>query len=362
VIRSPAPSREFTLLARCCSWNFATSGDAAPDTSGPLDWQRLIRLSRYHRVQGLAWNAISKAEVPSEVADELAADARSIAATNLAIVRECGELSEAFARVGMPLLFLKGLSLGALAYRNPLLKMGWYVDLLIDPGDLPAAADLLTSRGFAVREPPPATELMTWHRRSKESLWTRADGLHIELHTRLADNPDLIPSLDVHSSTQRVAVTPDIHLATFRRDELFAYLCVHGASSAWFRLKWASDLAALIHGRPEGEIDRLYRRSQELGAHRAAAQALLVTDTLFGSLAGTGLRQTLAGNWPNRLLATAALHQLAGRPDEREPTEAPFGTLRIHWTQLLLKPGLGFALSEAGRQISDVLHRQAAWA
>jgi hypothetical protein len=225
--------------------------------------------------------------------------------------------------------------------------------------DLGAAIDVLTNRGFTVREPASAVQLESWHERSKESTWNRPDGLHVELHIRLADNPGLIPTLGIHSNTQRVEVIPGVSLTTLAGDGLFAYLCIHGASSAWFRLKWISDFAALIHGLPAGEVERLYRRSQDLGAHRAAAQALLVADALFGSLEGTNLRQRLANNAPSRLLAIAALRQLTGRGEPREPTETIFGTLRIHWTQLLLKPGFGFALSEAARQLGDVVHRRA---
>jgi hypothetical protein len=347
---------EFALLTGCCRCNFANSSGEPPKVGGAIDWQRFAELARYHRVQGLAWNALSKGDVPADVADALSADARSIAAANLAIARECSELSDAFARAGVPLIFLKGLTVGALAYRNPLLKMGWDIDLLIDPADLAAARDLLAGRGFALREPSSPEQVIEWHRWSKESVWTRADGLHVELHTRLADNGRLIPSLSVHSPSQRAEVV-GVSLATLALDELFAYLCVHGASSAWFRLKWISDLAGLIHGRPGSEIERLWRRSQELGASRAAVQALLVADALFGSLAGTGLRENLAREWPNRVLADAALRQITG--PTREPTEKPLGTLRIHWTQLLLKPGLGFAFNEAGRQIGDLLHRRA---
>lgn len=356
-MRRCAQSKEFALLTRCCSSNFANASDGAPDVAASIDWKRFAELARHHRVQGFAWNGLSKADLPTEVAEALSSDARSIAATNLAIARECGVLSETFAGAGVPLIFLKGLTVGALAYRNPLLKMGWDIDLLIDPADLAAARDLLAGRGFALREPSSPEQVIEWHRWSKESVWTRADGLHVELHTRLADNRSLIPSLDVHSPTQRVEVTPGISLPTFATEELFAYLCVHGASSAWFRLKWISDLAGLIHGRPGSEIDRLWRRSQEFGADRAAAQALLVADALFGSLAETSLREELAREWPNRVLAAAALRQLTG--PTREPSEKPLGTLRIHWTQLLLKPGLGFAFNEASRQIGDVLHRRA---
>lgn len=340
---------EFSLLLSCCAWNFAGSRDDRPELPGDLGWPDFVKLARFHRVQGLAWNALapSAASLPPYVAETLSADARSIAATNLAISRECVELTDAFARSALPLLFVKGLTVAALAYRSPMLKMGWDIDLLIDPVDLERAAEVLAARGFSLNLPSSLAELEAWHSRSKESVWNRSDGLHVELHTRLADNHALIPSFSVRSPSQQVEIAPGARLFTLAQDELFSYLCVHGASSAWFRLKWISDLAGLIARRPVDEVDRLYRRGQELGAARAAGQALLVAHRLFQ----TPLPDFVIDG-ATRRLADAALRQLA---ESTEPTERPLGTWRIHWTQLLLKSGLAFKTGEIVRQARDAI-------
>jgi hypothetical protein len=95
----------------------------------------------------------------------------------------------------------------------------------------------------------------------------------------------------------------------------------------------------------------MYESSQALGADRAAGQALLLADRLYGSLSETGLREKLAADRATRWLAEAAYAQLTGRP--REPTSVRFGTWRIHLTQFALKRGLGFKLSEFTRQTRD---------
>ena len=353
---------EFSLLVRSCRWNFASAdGRSRCDIPTSLNWNLLVDLARRHRVQGLAWNALAKqaSHVPGDAQAALSSEAMAIAATNLGIAREYGALQADFQNSGIPLLFLKGLTVGALAYHSPMLKMGWDIDLLIDPADLSAATDLLTRRGYSLRLPSTRGQLDSWHARSKESVWIRDDCLNVELHTRLADNRRLIPSLHVQSPRQTVEVAPGIALPTLAGDELFAYLSVHGASSAWFRLKWISDFAALVHGRDADEILRLYSRSQELGAGRAAGQALLLADALFDVLGGSpALRQQLRSDRATRLLSSAALRMLT--KGIREPTEQPFGTLTIHWTQFLLQPGPGYMLSEFRRQLESVVTRQSA--
>ncbi|MGZ2411608.1 putative nucleotidyltransferase-like protein [Sphingomonas sp. F9_3S_D5_B_2] len=344
-----AVGAELSLLSRCCQWNFAGSEPGAFDVPADVDWPRFVEIARFHRSQGLAWNALSANSValPSDVSAALSADARVIAATNLAVHHECAQLNHAFERARIAILFIKGLSVAALAYRSPMLKMAWDIDILIDPAELAAAAEILKARGFSPTVPETLAELDGWHRRSKESVWSRPDGLHIELHTRLADNLALIPSLSVHSPSQKVEIGGQTLLPTLADEELFAYLCVHGASSAWFRLKWISDLAGMIAGRSVGDIERLRQRAQELGAGRAVGQALLIAHHLLGTaLSGFTIDRS------TQRLADAALQQLA---QSTEPTERTLGTWRIHWTQLLLKNGIGFKAGEVVRQLRDAI-------
>ncbi len=356
-MKPPVLGLEFLLLVRCCQWNFArTPAHARPDVPSDVDWDLLVRLARRHRVQGLTWNALAQAAgVPDQAKEELSSDARSIAATNLGVAGECRTLLQAFEKAHVRLLFIKGLTVGALAYRSPLLKMGWDIDLLIDPKDLGKASDLLIGLGYVTRIPPDVSKLSAWHMQSKESVWDRAGAFQVELHTRLADNPRLIPTIDAHFPRQWVEVAPDVRLPTLAEEELLAYLPVHGASSAWFRLKWISDFAALLTGKSGEEVEELYEQSQRLGSARSFGQALLLADTLFQTLdPSSKLRQQLSGDRATKLLCNAALRMLA---KTSEPTEHPLGTLPIHWTQFLLRSGLGFKFSELRRQVSLLSHR-----
>jgi hypothetical protein len=350
-----ALSPELELALECCRCSYA-GGDRPKlgELGSRVDWPSFLRVVRFHRVQALVWHCLGSAgcDVPAETADALTEDAASIAADNLRCIVEARALRAEFDDAGIDLLFVKGLTLGAIAYPNPLLKMGWDVDLLIDAAQLDGAVAALRKRGYRLAIPRRAAALARWHRRRKESVWAREDGVYVELHTRLADNAALIPSITVHSSRCEVEVAPGISLATLAPDELFAYLCVHGASSAWFRLKWITDLAALLHGAGEHEIERLYRRSQELGAGRAPGQALLLADRLYATLNECGLKGRLARDRGVRRLTGMALNQLIR---SHEPTEVRLGTARIHLSQLLLLPGVGFKIGEIGRQAGDVL-------
>ena len=284
----------------------------------------------------------------------LAHEALGIAEENLRATLASRQLLEAFGSSGIPLLFMKGLTLGALAYGNPALKAAIDIDLLIDPKDLGQAAAVLRGCDFQLVTPDASVGdriLLNWHGTWKESVWAKASRpLQLDLHTRLADNPRLIPGIDVHSPRQLVDIGNGIRLPTLATDELFAYLAVHGASSAWFRLKWIADFAGFIHRCAPANLESLHCRSQELGAGRAAGQALLLADELFGTLADSPrLRGELRRDRVTIRLFRSALRLLTAKPVE--PTERRWGTLPIHRSQFGLLPGLGYKLSEISSRV-----------
>ena len=349
----PAPRRlpkDFALAVACCRWTF--SGEGAEDVrrlAEAVDWGDLLATCRRHRVQGLVAHALAIVDVaiPAPVHVALGGDARAIADQGLRAAHESARLAKAFGAAGLPLLFIKGLTVGKLAYDNPFVKMGWDIDLLVAPADLAAAAGVLGELGYQLSTPGNARQLARWHESWKESIWKGADGLVAELHTRVADQPQLLPRIGVASPRQLVKVAPGIDLPTLADEELFAYLCVHGASSAWFRLKWITDLAGLLHRRSADDIDRLYRRSQELVAGRAAAQALLVAAMLYGIPLSPALANRL-DKGTNRWLAQTALQEML----RDEPGERAFGTRNIHLTQFFLMDGARYKMAEFRRQVS----------
>ena len=354
-------SPEFELAVECCRASFAVPR-AGPVVSPPngLDWRRFIELVRFHRIEGLAWNGLSGSDsrLPDAVREQLSAAAAVVAANSLRTAVECAALQERFAAAAIPLLFLKGLPLGSLAYGNTALKAAIDIDLLIDPADLGPGTELLRGRGYRVTMPASDQALGAWHRRSKESVWAKSGpSFQIDLHTRPSDNPRLISGINVHSPSQSIDVGRGQRVPTLATEELFAYLSVHGASSAWFRLKWISDFAGLLNSQDLSEIGRLYRRSQELGAGRSAGQALLLADRLFGSLARNALREELSRDRVTRVLVDLAFTFLTRDPSE--PTERFLGTLPLHLASFLLMRGWRYKVSELSGQAGKLLNRLA---
>lgn len=114
-------SPEFNLLVEACRASFGGSDSTTlPGHFQSIDGPRFVRLAKFHRVQGLVWSALApfRDELPTEAARALADDARAIAESNLRAAVECRDLRELFEKAAIPLLFVKGLTLAALAYRT----------------------------------------------------------------------------------------------------------------------------------------------------------------------------------------------------------------------------------------------------
>jgi hypothetical protein len=172
----------------------------------------------------------------------------------------------------------------------------------------------------------------------------------LELHNGLVDNPALLPGIGAHSPRQWVAVGAGIRLPTLQKDELFAYLCVHGATHAWSRMKWVADVSALLSHDPPQERERLYHRSLELGVGRCSAQALLLCQKLFALDLPVRLSAELAKDFGTRWLTGVALRTMAGSHSETELEDTVLGTVPIHLSHFLLAPGWRYKASEARRK------------
>ncbi|HEX4738053.1 MAG TPA: nucleotidyltransferase family protein [Allosphingosinicella sp.] len=350
---------EFVLAVACCRWPLTPERlEAVRAAAVGTDWHFFARVAERHRVEALVWNALRQAQVdvPAEIRASFSAAAGRTALQNLELAAEAVAIRDSFAAEGIETIFVKGISLAMLAYGSLSLKAGWDIDVLIPPEKLLAAEALLRRDGYDTTEPASpvsSAHLSLWHRISKESVWRDGRGRHIELHTRLTDNALLIPTIGVGSAVRDVEVGGGVTLRTLGERELFAYLCVHGASSAWFRLKWLADLAALVAGKDETEIAALYDSSQALGAGRAADLALLLARRLFETPVPDALVRRLESDPVNRWLAATAMKTMAGRGVATEPTAIRLGTLPIHLLQFGLGRGIRFKLHELRRQLAN---------
>ena len=142
-------------------------------------------------------------------------------------------------------------------------------------------------------------------------------------------------------------------LRTLGEEDLFAYLCMHGALHWWYRLKWLADINALLAAIPEASVERLFRAAEARGAGRAAAQAMLLCRRLFGTSLPASLMANIGQGITMRWLEATALSAITAVQSEREPRDVRFGTTRGSLSTFLLSRSWRYRLAELNNHLTN---------
>jgi len=346
---SEALAPEFALTAACCRWPATADRDSAVQATaaGVRDWDEFLRLVRRQRVGGLAHEALSTAKIapPSAVARVLAARAKRSIGRNLLLAAETVRLQGVLDAAGIATLVLKGVALSQLAYGSPTIKQTRDIDLLVPAERAEAALQILEREGYALRSPAHrlrATQRRALIRFGREVELVRRDGkLPVELEWRASDNPMLLRGVDAHSRAQTVTLPGGGSVRTLALDDLFAYLCVHGARHSWSRLKWLADVNALLAAN-DADIGALYRHAQRIGAGLCAGQALLLCRQLLALHLPAGLVDELSSDRRVEKLVAIALAAMCAPHADMEADGGIAGVTRYMHTQFLLGRGWSF--------------------
>lgn len=255
------------------------------------DWDDFTATTRRHRIGGLARNGLSLAGL--DIPPELARQAGAIAVRGHRFAAETFRLHQAFTEAALPVAFLKGASLAFALFGDAGLRHGKDIDALIDRRSVAAAWEVLETLGYRRITPPSdlgPRQVEMFLDRSKDSTFFHS-GLQVwvELHWRLNDDPGLPPAPDPSAWVQS-SLGPAGTVATFSDIDLFLYLCVHGSSHGWKRLKWLADIAVWLSSRPM-DVDPYWRAASGGGAETAVEVAMRLSSALFATPLPQAMRQ-----------------------------------------------------------------------
>jgi hypothetical protein len=313
---------EFFIAAACSRWppSETRQNSIRAAAKGLVDWERFLGIVERHRIWGLARQGLTQAGVapPAEIDRALKAKTWGVSRRNLALAAETTRLCRLFREAAIPAVFVKGVTLSVLAYGDIAIKHSRDIDILVSlsPARVLEARAVLERAGYALKHPLPAlteTQLALLLRHGKEWEFLREVGeITTELHWTLTFNGSLMRDVDASSPLAAVRIG-DAEIPTFRIEELFVYLCVHGARHSWSRMKWLADVAALLATIPSADIEALYRAAQRRGSGRCAAQALLLCERMLGVELPAALRAELRRTPTALLLEAIALDAMLGR-------------------------------------------------
>lgn len=323
----------FALAVACCRWPPGESRNARIRAAAALvtDWNQFLRVVARHRVAGLVHDGLTAAQpsVPGEILTKLRFAAVQTALANSAAVAMMARLQSLFDAAAVPVCFLKGPVTGHLAYGRPELKQGRDLDLLVTPDRLRDAVRCLEAAGYRPTEvlPGEPDDLHHWFGLHELNFAGPAGSPIVQLHWALNDNWSSAYRLNENSGYRSVELSPSLRVRTLADDIGFVYLCVHGARHGWFRLKWLSDVAALLAQMDRASITRCAALAKKCRAEPSFAQTMLLCDRLFQTPSVAPIAAAYRRDRRYRLLERMALTLMTRGDAEKELWQIRFGII-----------------------------------
>lgn len=363
-LRQPGALRpEFQLVCACCSGPegrearitaaldlLAHSDTDAPETDGglPPPWKLVLKITKRHRVAGLVFRALQDQVIPQPVLDVLSQEAlqQTILATRLAL--ETVLVQRILHRAGVPVVFPKGTALARRLYHDVAPRHSRDVDAFTTPQAMPTAHAALIAAGYKKIFPKqPFRDLRALRQLPGHSL-NYADpsrGLLIELHWAFDENPTLDPC---PGQPAPLTVLPEDvageDILSLPDTDLMIYLCLHGSSHSWMRLKWLADIAALI---PQlQDLPGIIETARARHLIRPISVALILCREMMGWNMPDSIADRLSYDKGTRRMVRASKRTLLGGNGGTTPYEVRFGTTRLRLGRMWLKPGLRFQTAE----------------
>ena len=247
-------------------------------------WDAVLDGARRHAVAPLLLAGLqgSGAAVPEAVIDELRYEAHAAARLSLTQAAALTRFYRRFSELRLRVLVLKGVPLAQRLYGDLGLRSAQDIDLLVDPADADAAGAVLLETGHRQTETFLRGRTRTFHRRwFKETTYDHPDYGRVELHHRLTDLSELLPWDFASLWRARDEVwLGNIAVPVLGRRHLACYLCAHAAEHAWQRLRWLTDLAALL--REPGELAIALATAEEAGLAAPMLHAVTLAHDWLG--------------------------------------------------------------------------------
>jgi hypothetical protein len=253
-----------------------------------IAWDRVFGMAREHCVIPLLYrtlNRICAQAVPPEQLRALKDQCRAGAARNLMLAAELIKILHEFELRHIDAVPFKGPSLACMVYGDLALRSFADLDILIHQSDIISAIRLLREMGY---------QLEYNLNRSQEAAYIRFEhafhfvhpttAVIIELHWKLSHR-NLSFGIDDVNLWQGVRAVSCLgrSVPALKPEDLFLYLCMHGAKHAWERLEWICCISEFINRVNGVDWDFVLAKARRLGGRRIVAMNLLLAAELYGN-------------------------------------------------------------------------------
>ncbi len=268
-------SRHSSRVAALC----AARGESA------IDWELFLGLVDRHRVPSLVCAMLSRhawTHVPGRIGEQIRERDKNsrMEANNHA--SELVRLGKVFNAKGIEWIPFKGSNLSLELYGDPCMRHSRDLDLLVKTEDLERSDRILRNEGY--ERISPDFDLTP---RQQEALQSAAQhygyrhprrSVEVELHWRIdLWTPEQIVEL---WNCARPKTWLGAHFRQLSQESSLLLLCDHGSRHRWFRIKWLSDVAAILSRHSGMDWTHVVEMADRWDLRRSLAQAVLLVHRL----------------------------------------------------------------------------------
>lgn len=315
------------------------------------DWDRLLRLSRDHRVLPLVFARLTEAGalLPPEAQEQLQSEYQRNVLHCMANAVELIALLKTFDEQAIPAMPFKGVVLAASVYGNANARTAGDLDLLIHARDLQRAAALLLKRGYEL-DTPARADLSPANSDSGEYHFERpGDGMVAELRWKV----ELVTpryrrrlGLDWVWPRRRTAILAGANVPDLDAETALLMLCLHGSKHSWTRLAWVVDVAQLLASSSCLNWNEVDREAKRTGLWRTLAFGVLLAHKIAGASVPEAFLRRFEAVSAVRRLAQHVSANILTAPGSAPPEFLPYSIrllglrdrLRLFLSLDLLKP------------------------
>lgn len=334
------PTAEARLVFRVAD-PAATAAEVGTLAAEVADWTRAAQLADAEMATASVWRALRGAGVtpPATVGEHLR---RATMVSDFRMQRLAQRLAEttaAFGAAGVPVLLLKGAALGALVDPTFRARPMSDLDVLVRPGDVPAAIAALAAAGWHQTADEAVHEMVgEAHHHLPPFLDPRLPGTRIELHVALFSE-DHSFRVDEHDLLRdaRPAPPPFNGALVPTPEHLMLHACIHFAwqhtllFGSWRTFR----LVGAVAGVPGFSWERFLALARTARAVTSAYWTLRLAQRLCGLSVPAPVLAALTPPTPAFLRAAIERHIIAANVPGEGTASPSLGLSRLLWRAAL---------------------------
>jgi Uncharacterised nucleotidyltransferase len=252
-----------------------------------LDWEYLLGLAEKHCVVPLLYQQLNESgveQIPARALARLQAANHQNTNTTLLLTGELIKLVDLFSERGIPAVPIKGPTLAVRAYGDIGLRQFGDLDILVKPSDVDRIRELLTENAFTAHQTLTSSQQSALQRFDCSSNFISKQGVVLDVHWGLVDRHHGF-GIDTEAFFERLEPVwvNGRQLLTLSSENLLLFLCLHGFTHFWERLRWICDVAALVSTSRTIDWNRLLEIARENGVLRILLLGLWLSHDLLAA-------------------------------------------------------------------------------